>query len=280
MSENFNITKTEMLEALNKSGYLLESEISKSLAIAGFFIEPNQIIEDPITGKSREIDLIAEYYEYKKEWAKFKCHSKVKFVIEIKNNLFPIVLITRFEFSPNIEDWIGLKEVLTVPENIDYNWNEGYYDRIIQNSNALIYTQYCSFQKKRANDELMALHPSNIYEGLSKITHYCEESIRFRDNDLLFKNPEDIFEIDEYLRHLLFLPILLINEELYELRDDKLIKVESSILVYNYLYNKEPKMAYVFVVTKNGFKEFINKMLKLEDNVGNKMVKIRKSIVK
>lgn len=61
------ITTKEMLDALNRSGYLLESEISRILDDAGFFIESNQVVEDPITGKSREIDLVAEYYVYDKE---------------------------------------------------------------------------------------------------------------------------------------------------------------------------------------------------------------------
>jgi hypothetical protein len=61
MQREFEITKEEMLEALNRSGYLMESEIASMLAEFGFFIETNQVIEDKFTGKSREIDLLAEY---------------------------------------------------------------------------------------------------------------------------------------------------------------------------------------------------------------------------
>jgi hypothetical protein len=57
--QKHTITKKEMLDALGRSGYLLESEIAKTLSHAGFFIESNQVIEDPITGKNREIDLIS-----------------------------------------------------------------------------------------------------------------------------------------------------------------------------------------------------------------------------
>ena len=109
MTNKFNIEKSEMMDTLNRSGYLLESEISTFLANQGFFVETNQVIEDPVTGKSREIDLIAEYYEYKKERSSYKCASKIHFVFEIKNNVSPLVLLTQFSFSPNIEDWMGLK---------------------------------------------------------------------------------------------------------------------------------------------------------------------------
>ena len=83
MAKIFEISKSEMLEALKRSGYLLESEISAFLANQGFFVETNQVIEDPITGKSREIDLIAEYYEYKQDRSSYKCASGIKFVFEI-----------------------------------------------------------------------------------------------------------------------------------------------------------------------------------------------------
>jgi hypothetical protein len=279
MKKDFKITKNEMIDALNRSGYLLESEISRTLANEGYFIESNQVIEDPITGKSREIDLLAEYYGgYKKEWADFKTATMVKFVFEIKNNLFPFVLLTRFEFSPNIEDWKGLKEALTLPKNLNYDWHESFYEEIINKKNTFIYTQYCSFHKKKANDELMALHPDNIHEGLSKITHYCEEMVKLHDKCLLYEDSEESIKKDEFFRHFLFMPILLIKEELYELRDEKLIKVESSILVHNYHFNKEPKMAYVFIVTKNGFPEFIKKMRKLEETVKLKMIETRKKL--
>ena len=119
----------------------MESEISGYLAKEGFFIESNQVIEDPQTGKSREIDLTAEYYEYNKDRAGFKTATKVRFVFEIKNNQFPLVLLTKFEFSPNIEDWIGLKEALTIPDDIKYDWYESYYETLIQKRDKSIFTQ-------------------------------------------------------------------------------------------------------------------------------------------
>lgn len=275
MQREFEITKEEMLEALNRSGYLMESEIASMLSEFGFFIETNQVIEDKFTGKSREIDLLAEYYNYKKEYSRYKTASKIKFVFEIKNNLFPIVLLTKWETSPNIEDWTGLKEALTVPKNINYDYFDSYYRPLIQD-NKKIFTQYCSFQKKKANEELMALHPDVIHEGLSKITQYCEEMVKVYDKDLLYMSDSDYK--DDYFRHFLFMPVLLINDELFELNDKKLNQVDSSILVLNYHYQKEPKMAYIFVVTKKGFPKFIQQMTKLDEKVEQLMIKIKKGV--
>ena len=261
-----------MIEALNRSGYLLESEISSFLANQGFFVETNQVIEDPITGKSREIDLIAEYYNYNQERSNSKCASKINFVFEIKNNLFPIVLLTQFSFTPTIEDWTGLKEALTLPDNIDYDTFESYYENLIHKAETSIYTQYCSFHKKKENDELMALHPDAIYSGLMKITYYCEKIVEVHDRDLIYENNGDENIKDDYFRHFLYLPVLLINDNLFELRNDKLEETDFSILVHNYHYKSDPKMAYVFVLTKKGFSSFLNSMLKLEDEVEQKMI--------
>lgn len=198
--------------------------------------------------------------------------AKVNYIFEIKKNLFPIVLLTRFEFTPNIEDWTGLKEALTIPRGLQYDWHDSFYEALIRKDTAR-YTQYCSFQKKRENDELMALHPDNIHAGIAKITQYCEEMVKLHDKDLIYEDPEK----DEYLRHFLFLPILLINDDLYELRKDGLEKVDSSILVYNYHYEKDQKLAYVFVVTRKGFPSFMKSMMELEDNVERRMMEIAKS---
>jgi hypothetical protein len=58
MTSQSKILKNDLIEAIKRSGYLLESEIASILARSNFFIESNQVIEDPVTGKSREIDLI------------------------------------------------------------------------------------------------------------------------------------------------------------------------------------------------------------------------------
>lgn len=267
-----NITEEEMLVALSKSGYLFESEISSYLSNLGFFVETNQVIEDKTTGKSREIDLLAEYHEFKREYTAYLIASKIKFIFEIKNNIYPLVLLTNWKSSPNIEDWTGLKEALNLPNDIKkYDWYDSYYESLIPKKK--IFTQYCSFLRKKANDDLMALHPDNIYEGLSKITQCAEEMVMDLDTDLVYEKEEFKSEV---FRHFLFMPVLLINDDLYELDDKKLEKVDSSILVFNYHFNNEPKMAFVHVLTRNGFENFIEDMIKLQDDVLIKMMKSKK----
>ena len=57
------IQKEEMISALNRSGYFLESRVEQQLQNAGFQqIYPNAAYEDQDTGKSREIDLTASFH--------------------------------------------------------------------------------------------------------------------------------------------------------------------------------------------------------------------------
>lgn len=276
MSDQEKISENDLIAAIKRSGYLLESEISNMLANSGFFIESNQVIEDPITGKSREIDLMAEYYDgSNKEGSKHKACSKIKFVFEIKNNIFPLVLMNKFEFSPNIEIWESIKEIQTSPKGIDSHSIDSFYEKLSDNNDHL-FTQYCSFSIKKTGgnkkNELLASHPEQVYTGLSKITQYCEEAI---------ESWESREEQPKYYRKFLYLPVFLISQDLFELKvegnnEPILQRVEESKLVFNYYHKNEPKIATVWVVTKKGFNNFITRMLELERKVEAEMIAVKK----
>lgn len=157
MKQTQDISADEMLEALSRSGYLLEAEISRKLRELDFFVETNLVIEDPITGKSREIDIAAEYYDWNSPSIGVRAKAKIEFVFEVKNNLYPLVLLNEFDFSPRIEDCAGLKEAITCPQTIKYYQYENYYKSLIKKNKDGIFSQYCSFQrKKQARIELGA----------------------------------------------------------------------------------------------------------------------------
>ncbi|MEJ1395797.1 MAG: hypothetical protein RPU64_16630 [Candidatus Sedimenticola sp. (ex Thyasira tokunagai)] len=273
MNRNHHTTTEEMLEALSRSGYLLEAEISKRLIELSFFVETNIVIEDPVSGKSREIDMAAEYYDWNAPASVEKAKAKIEFVFEIKNNIFPLVLLNEFDFSPRVEDWVGLKEAITSPNTVNYDQYENYYEPLIANKRGHIFSQYCSFQKKKQNSELMAMHPENIHSGLAKIIQYCEECAEGWGEE----SEEDEAHVETYLRHFLCMPVLVIKDNLYELKDGKLIKTDSSILVVNYYHKNLPTMAYVFVITKNGLDSFLEQTLQLESEINDKLIALRKN---
>ena len=152
-------TPAELLESLNRSGYLLESEISKILSDRGYFNQTNPVIKDRLTGKSREIDLVSEYYDSERNYENMSV-CKINYVFEIKNNSAPVVLLTRYDYSPIVPTWEGIREIFTIPEDVKYesSLNEVYED-LIHSRKYSIFSQYCSFQYKKdqSKRELMAL---------------------------------------------------------------------------------------------------------------------------
>lgn len=95
------VTKDEIRECLDRSGYLLESRLVRSLTELRFFVEPNQVIRDPRTGKSREIDLVAEYFNFNRD--RPQVAAKTHFVVEAINNKFPFILLTERPYSPGAD---------------------------------------------------------------------------------------------------------------------------------------------------------------------------------
>ena len=102
-------TAEEYLGALKRSGYLMESRLVRALHEMNFFVDPNQCILDKVTGKSREIDIIAEYYDGR---VRDIC-VKTLFIIEAINNIHPLVLMTRREFSPSTDTENYLRYIVT-----------------------------------------------------------------------------------------------------------------------------------------------------------------------
>lgn len=266
--DKIEFDEDKILEALNRSGYLFESEISKKLTISGYFVESNKVVIDKFTGKSREIDLIAEYDDniFERDYSK-RCYSKIKFAFEIKNTSSPVVVLTEYQNSLNDAIWESIKEYITVPSGLEY-YNFNISEKLIHDNQSL-YTQYCSFQEKKGSkNELMALHPDNIHSGIQKITQFCQEHIGHLENDE-----------SNYLRHFLYIPVLLISGDLYELKilndEPKIFKTEETSLIYNFHHNEEPTSCLVKILTKDGLDNFLKEMLLLEKDIEENMVNIR-----
>src|ERR1700749_216790 len=85
--------------ALNKTGFLLEHRVAKLLR--GYRIASEVVPEvtvgdayqDPESGKSREIDVYADFYEFVKRDPEISVQVSVTLIIECKNSSGPFVLI-------------------------------------------------------------------------------------------------------------------------------------------------------------------------------------------
>ena len=218
------LTLAEVRECLERSGYLLESRLVSGLTGMGFFVEPNQVLRDSRTGKSREIDLVAEFYNWNKDHDRVCVKSY--FVVEAVNNKYPLVLTTQRPNTPNSGSENYLKCATTLPkiawdEKLDYwsgkevDWND-------------IYSQYCVLTRKNNSAELMATHPEDLYSSLQKLCEYVEAELSHwseRENE----------DEPKFWRIFYWRPTLVLSGELYRAKINGLGKLQLSRASSGYL---------------------------------------------
>lgn len=173
MSSEYSLNIDEIRACLDRSGYLMESRLVRALSGADFFVEPNVAHKDPRTGKSREVDLVAE--DASLSFHPMMC-VKTTFVVEAVNNRFPFVLLTERPSTPgsNFENYIKV------------GWSEAvqpffskfdlYGEKKADWEN--LFSQYCVLSKKNSKDELMASHPDDIYGSFLKLAEYTENEMK------------------------------------------------------------------------------------------------------
>jgi hypothetical protein len=255
-----------MSEALMRSGYTLESRIISKLVQRDFFVEPNQRILDPRTGKSREIDLIAELFEYDREaqdGLKHKILVSTYFVCEAKNNPYPIALLTELPFSPGLPAWESMHEGKTGFFR-DNDLETSFYNFLTEEQK--VYTQYCSFRPKKGNNgsEWMALHPDDFYDDLEKIILYC----RFE--------AERVTAIeDDHHRLLLHLPVVILGGDLFvaEPTEEKIHirKVDTALYMHFDIQDKEQSLSLVVFVTEKYFLMLFEKIIQFGNSIEAKI---------
>lgn len=94
--------------ALNKTGFLLEHRVAKILRNydPGPDVEIGAAYPDPESGKSREIDVLADFYESVVRKPDISVMVTVTLVIECKNNSGPFVLIGDRKDSSFLRDFM------------------------------------------------------------------------------------------------------------------------------------------------------------------------------
>jgi hypothetical protein len=86
-------TAAEVLQAIKRSGYLLEQDVAISLEALGFHVETGAAYQDADEGKSREIDVLAYRSFVHDEKRRFSV--VVETICECKNTTNPYVFIGR-----------------------------------------------------------------------------------------------------------------------------------------------------------------------------------------
>jgi hypothetical protein len=248
-------THENYLEALKRSGYLMESRLVKALNEMGFFVDPNQCLLDKQTGKSREIDIVAEYFDGR---VRDIC-VKTLFTIEAINNIHPLVLITKRESSPSadIENYI---RCITTPA--EYFQGDVYLtiDQEKGATNTNIYSQYATFATKN-NGELFACHSDDLYSSFGKLSAFIDAELeKWKDRT------------DKYKRIFFFQPIMVLASNLmllteassgeYQFKSTSHAKFE-----FNYHRDESPTSLLIDIITEDYLVEYMNKSFRADERI-------------
>ncbi len=185
------ITSAEIKEAISRSGYLLEQRVETVIGKHGYFVTANAAYPDPLTGKSREIDIDAI--------SAFKLSRKWEFIFprllcECENNKQPIVFFIKespISFMHHEEvKCAGLPVQFLVKTPIQKGITReksGYefrglsdflnFEKYHHYCKGPISTQYCTFTRKDPAKPWIAFHEDEQHNSLNDLIFSLEATI-------------------------------------------------------------------------------------------------------
>jgi hypothetical protein len=252
---------------------LLESRLVRSLTDQGYFVEPNQVLRDPRTGKSREIDLVAEYYSYNR--VRRNVCVKTHFVVEAINNRFPFVLTTERPSTPNADFESYIKFAATPEPNPFIGELDLYEEEQADWEN--LFSQYCLLTKKKSDKEFMASHPDDVYGSLLKLSEYVEDAV-----DIW--NSRDGLEDDKFWRLFFWQPMLVLSGQLVSvrLREDgaaELQEVSMGRLEFNWHADDRHRTTVIEVLTEQFFLQRVATIVEKDDALEEKVHALRQRLL-
>jgi len=193
--------------------------------------ETNSVYIDPITGKTRELDIHTMRAD--KAGPGEYDFLFTSLLIECVNNLYPFICFTKEPLSGFLHHYrikmAGLptkipetvlpekKKELSKKERKDEDTWHGIVDYLEMNKyhhycKGKIATQYCSVAPKKSKNkkEWLALHEGNHFDAFRKLCDVIEYHIKKYYDDWVFTDEEEQFNLTFYY------PVLVIQGELLE----------------------------------------------------------------
>lgn len=238
----------QIAECLTRSGYYMEARIITLLVQEGYFVEASPPFLDPRTGKSRELDFVAERFDWDPEQHHRGVSIKTNFVVEAMNNRFPFVLMTPAPYSPTANDEDQVKYLLT-PETANPFIEEINDFLFVERCPAkeTLFAQFAEITRKNGKTELMASHGDGTYQSMLKLSEFIEAQLNEID--------EEFRERDRFWRLHFWRPMLVLGGKLaiQEARPDelKLRYANFAQLVFNWHDHERPRSTVIDVVTED-----------------------------
>ncbi|MCW0411231.1 hypothetical protein NG831_06905 [Xanthomonas sacchari] len=257
-----SISIAEIGACLERSGYMLESRVVRLLDAAGYFVEPNQVVRDRFTGKSREIDFVSEYYYH--DASTNDCYATTFVVGEVVNNLYPFVLLTERPNTPNADTESYIKW-FTTPEGMFYEKPIDFYEGRNPKKEHL-FSQYCVLTKKKDQSrDWMAHHPDDVYHSLLKMAEYIESDMTS------WEERRDVLT-EKYKRAIFWHPMLVLGGDLFVARahEDGTLAIDparNGFLEFNWHFGEDRRTTVIEVVTYSALLDRMNSLADLDASV-------------
>jgi hypothetical protein len=234
MPKDGEITVGDAKQAILRSGYLLEQRSESILETAGYYVETNAAYPDPLTGKSREIDieaiiafrisrdygfifarLICECQNNQQPVVFFVKDSPVSFLHhqDVKSAGIPVQFVKRnistkgVHKSKDSECYISLSDFLGFEK----------YHHYCKGPTS---TQYCTFTKKKENRPWIALHSETQHDSFTNLIFALESEVDeyYKSYVVPGKDEEESINIEIYY------PVLILQGPLYlaQIENEKL----------------------------------------------------------
>jgi hypothetical protein len=205
--ERAKITRSEIKDAISRSGYLIEQRVLRLFSKRGYPVIPNPIYLDPISEKTREIDMQVECCTSFASEDSTMSGLHWSICCECENNGQPVAF---FPYEPLTPDLLSeLVKYVGIPMKI---WRDGRYVALSSflpfykfhhYCKGNIAAQYCSFAKPKGSGNWIATHLEEQHDTSNSLALAIEDQInRFyskewlppKDNEvepilLMFKYP-------------------------------------------------------------------------------------------
>lgn len=296
MQNKEKIKKEEIKEAILRSGYLLEQRVESFLEKEGYYVSANTAYPDPITGKSREIDIealigvkLSRDYDFFYPTLICECENNQQPVVffikdspvsflnyqEVKSAGLPVQflekdILGKHSYKPKDDKhFIGLSDFLNLEK----------YHHYCKGS---ISTQYCNFTRKNKNNPWVAFHSDTQHNSSTNLIFALEAKIdEYYDGYVLpEKNEKDCVNIQIYY------PVLIIQGLLYaaQMKKGKLSLTKCNHIQYRKEYFSRDKhdTYQIDVITESFLREYLKiiemESEKIKNKLKRKMKIVRKSL--
>lgn len=289
MRDKSIITKCEMAETIERSGYLLEQRVEAILEKRKFYVSANAAYPDPITGKSRELDIDAiKWYKISRDYDSLFC----RLLCECENNIQPVVLFiqsrpdvlmtdevfkcagtpVQFKEKTAMSKPFKIKDE-TVFTSLFHFLNIGKFHHY---GKSPIATQYCTFTRKNKNKPWIALHSDRQHETVTKLINFLEADIDDYYNSYV---PPGRNEVEQFNINIYYL-VLVLQGPLYAAstiaRKLKLTKSQH-IQLRKETFSKDKHDTYqIDIVTEKAFPKYLTIVHKEMQKINNRLKRKKK----